>query len=97
MDIIIRKRYLSHIITHLDRGMMIILVGQRRVGKSFMLRQLQNWLNENQPEATIVYVNKELLEFRHLANANDLYDYVLPKFKIEEKNYLLIDEVQDIE
>ncbi|MDE7495883.1 MAG: ATP-binding protein [Muribaculaceae bacterium] len=97
MDIIIRKRYLSHIITHLDRGMMIILVGQRRVGKSFMLRQLQNWLNENQPEATIVYVNKELLEFRHLANANDLYDYVLPKFKIGEKNYLLIDEVQDIE
>lgn len=97
MDIIVRKTYLSHIISHLNRGMMIILVGQRRVGKSFMLRQVCNWLEKNKSSATVVYINKELREFSHLSNATMLYDYVAPKFAEGADNYLLIDEVQDIE
>ncbi len=97
MDIIIRKTYLSHIISHLNRGMMIILVGQRRVGKSFMLRQVRHWLDENRPYATVVYINKELLGFSHITDATELYDYVVPKFVVGCDNYLLIDEVQDIE
>lgn len=97
MKIFVRKSYLSHIIAHLNRGMMIILVGQRRVGKSFMLRQLHAWLGENRPNATVVYINKELLEFDHITNARELHDYVAPKFLPGGDNYLLIDEVQDIE
>lgn len=97
MEIIVRKSYLSHIISHLNRGMMIILVGQRRVGKSFMLRQLCSWLNENRPNAAVVYVNKELLEFDNITDARKLYDYVSPRFNSAGENYLLIDEVQDID
>lgn len=97
MDIIVRKKYLSRIISHLNRGMMIILVGQRRVGKSYMLRQLRNWLEENRPEATVVYVNKELIGFSHITTAAELYQLVAPQFTPEGDNYLLIDEVQDIE
>ncbi len=97
MDIIIRQRYLNRIITHLNRGMMIILVGQRRVGKSYMLRQVRQWLEENRPGVTVVYINKELLEFGHITDAKELYDYVSPKFSVGGDNYLLIDEVQDIE
>lgn len=97
MEIIVRKTYLDHIISHLNRGMMIILVGQRRVGKSFMLRQLHNWLLENRPGATVIYVNKELFEFSNITDAKELHDYVAPKFIPGGDNYLLIDEVQDIE
>lgn len=97
MDIIVRESYLSHIISHLNRGMMIILVGQRRVGKSFMLRQLLSWLEVNKPNATVVYINKELLEFDNITKAMELYDYVSPRFNVGGDNYLLIDEVQDIE
>ncbi len=97
MNIIVRKTYLSHIVSHLNRGMMIILVGQRRVGKSFMLRQLRQWLEDNRPGATVVYVNKELLDFSDITNAKELNDYVTPKFAEGGDNYLLIDEVQDIE
>lgn len=97
MEIIVRKSYLSHIISHLNRGMMIILVGQRRVGKSFMLRQLCSWLNENRPNAAVVYVNKEFLEFDNITDARKLYDYVSPRFNSAGENYLLIDEVQDID
>lgn len=97
MEVIVRKNYLSHIISHLDRGMMIILVGQRRVGKSFMLRQVNQWLNNNIPGVTVVYINKELRDFSHIISAEDLYDYVAPRFKDGGNNYLLIDEVQDID
>lgn len=97
MEIIIRETYLSHIISHLNRGMMIILIGQRRVGKSFMLRQVQNWLKENRPGATVIYINKELRDFSHINNAAELYEYVSPQFEEGGDNYLLIDEVQDIE
>lgn len=97
MDILIRKNFLSHVISHLNRGMMIILVGQRRVGKSFMLRQVRQWLEENRPEAVVVYVNKELREFDNISDSSDLYDYVVTKFAEGGDNYLLIDEVQDIE
>lgn len=97
MEIIVRKAYLTHIISHLNRGMMIILVGQRRVGKSFMLRQTHNWLKENRPDATVVYINKELLDFSHITNAKELHDFVSPQFTPGGDNYLLIDEVQDIE
>lgn len=97
MDIIIRQSYLSHIISHLNRGMIIILVGQRRIGKSYMLRQLRGWLEANRPEANVVYVNKELIEFSDITNARELYEYVAPRLKADVENYLLIDEVQDIE
>lgn len=97
MDIIIRETYLSHIISHLNRGMMIFLIGQRRVGKSFMLRQVHQWLIDNRSNINIVYINKELRQFSHLTNATELYDYVAPKFPDDGDNYLLIDEIQDIE
>lgn len=97
MEIIVRKTYLNHIISHLNRGMMIIIVGQRRVGKSFMLRQVCQWLQDNRPAANVVYINKELREFSNLTNATALYDYVTSLFSEESDNYLLIDEVQDIE
>ncbi len=38
MKIIERRLYLDKIIGHLNHGMMLILVGQRRVGKSFLLK-----------------------------------------------------------
>lgn len=97
MEIIVRKSYLSRIISHLDKGMMIILIGQRRVGKSFMLRQLHQWLEENRAKSNVVYINKELLSFSYLKTAQDLYDYAIKRFTPGERNYLLIDEVQDIE
>lgn len=97
MAIITRTSYLEHITSRLNRGMMLILIGQRRVGKSYMLRQLKAWLGENRPDSTVVYINKELQEFSKISNAEQLYDYVSPKLADDGDNYLLIDEVQDIE
>lgn len=96
MDIINRTLYLDKIIARLDRKMMLILVGQRRVGKSYMLKQLNQWLKDNRPKAHILYIDKELQSFRNLVSAEDLYDYTVAHLPKRGQNYLLIDEVQDI-
>lgn len=96
MAVIKRNSYLEHITSRMDRGMLIFLIGQRRVGKSYMLRQLRTWLEENRPDSTVVYINKELQAFSNITNAEELYAYASPKMNESGQNYLLIDEVQDI-
>lgn len=96
MDTIPRPLYLNHIIPLLNRGTMLVLVGQRRVGKSCMLRLLREWIEEHRPSARVVYINKELHAFRALATAADLHDYACAHLPEGGENYLLVDEVQDI-
>ena len=97
MELIPRPQYIEKIAGLINRGMMLILVGQRRVGKSKVLVLFKEWLNQNRPEANVVYINKELQEFRNIVTAEQLYDYVVSKLSDGVENYLLIDEVQDIE
>lgn len=97
MNIILRPRYLNHIISRLNRDMIIILIGQRRVGKSYMLKQLKNWLETNRSGSNILYINKELQAFSHITDAAELNAYVSERLPEKGENYLLIDEVQDIE
>ena len=76
---------------------MIALTGQRRVGKSYVLRQLAVVIKEMYPDANIVYINKEKKKFADIRNDADLSAYLSDKFSDDADNYLLIDEVQDID
>lgn len=97
MKLFSRPQYIEKIAGLINRGMMLILVGQRRVGKSKVLELFKDWLSRNRPEANVVYINKELQEFRDIVTAEHLYDYVIERLPEGGENYLLIDEVQDIE
>jgi hypothetical protein len=77
--------------------MMIALTGQRRVGKSFVLKELAETIRKMFPEANIVYINKEKRAFNSIKNDADLSAYVEEKLPEYGRNFLLIDEVQDIE
>jgi hypothetical protein len=77
--------------------MMIALTGQRRVGKSFVLRELAETIRERFPKANIVYINKEKKAFADIKDDADLSAYLTDKFSEDGENFLLIDEVQDIE
>lgn len=97
MKIIERPIYLKRIIRQLNRGMMLVLVGQRRVGKSFMLKSVANWLLLNNPEANVLFIDKDFDNYNFIKTAEDLYAYAVEKLPAGEENYLLIDEVQDID
>lgn len=96
MNIIERHTYTNHIMQYMDKGLIIALTGQRRVGKSFVLRQLSSTIKEKDPTANIIYINKEKSEYADIRTDSDLSHYVADKINKNVENYLLIDEVQDI-
>jgi len=93
--IIKRPVYLERIKGFIDKQLIKVIVGQRRVGKSYLLKQIAAEILENNPEANILFVDKELIEFDFIKNHLELYSYVTDNLK-NEKNYLFVDEIQDI-
>jgi predicted AAA+ superfamily ATPase len=96
-EIITRNRYLDLLRPFIDKQVIKVLTGQRRVGKSFLLFQIMNEIKSNIPNATFIYINKEDLEYTDIKNAEDLNQYVLKKVAEKGKTYVFIDEIQDIE
>ena len=72
------------------------MTGHRRVGKSYILYQLINIIKEEESDANIIYINKEDLEFDFIREYNDLYSYVNKNLSKEKRNYIFIDEIQEI-
>ena len=94
-----RELYVNRFLPFLDKNIIKILTGHRRVGKSYMLFQIIEMLREKgiKPEQ-IIYINKELAEFASIKNHKDLLSYIEKlKRKKKQKIYLFIDEVQEIE
>jgi predicted AAA+ superfamily ATPase len=74
-----------------------VIIGQRRVGKSYMLYQLIDYIEKKVKNPLIIYINKELHEFDEIKNSNDLVRYVNSVRKNRKKDiFLFIDEIQDI-
>ena len=71
-----------------------MLVGQRRVGKSYLLLQIKDLLEQR--KFKVIYLSKEQHAFAAIKNAADLLRFVAKKTYPKQKNALLIDEVQEI-
>lgn len=91
-----RPIYTEKIKPFIDKQLIKVLTGQRRVGKSFILLQLIDEIKSMHPEANIIYVDKELLAYSEIQNDKDLYKHVTSSLS-SGKNYLFIDEVQEID
>lgn len=96
-DYIERNLYLQRIMPFVQKDIMKILVGQRRVGKSYMLFQLMDRISALDPNGQQIYINKELHEFSDLRSSTDLLAYIDSHRKTNHRLYLFIDELQDIE
>lgn len=81
----------------IDQSLIKVFTGQRRVGKSYFLYLLMQEIQSRQPEASIIYINKEDYSFDSIRNAADLHEFVQAHTIPGQKNYLFIDEIQDIE
>ena len=90
-----RLGYSNRIERMFGRGMMIALTGQRRVGKSCVMRRIYNHIAENE-ENHVIYIDKEKTSFDMIANYQDLEAYVAANIVEGKENYLFIDEVQEI-
>lgn len=73
----------------------IVLTGQRRVGKSYVLMALRDWL-AGAGDNNVIYINKEKKDWDDIVTYRDLNAYVEKRYVPEKQNYILIDEVQEI-
>lgn len=95
MAIINRQTYLDKIEKYLGKESIIVLVGQRRVGKSYILKMVAAQ-KEKEPQNNVIYIDKEKRAFDSIQTYQDLNLYLEEKFDADKHNYILIDEVQDI-
>lgn len=92
-----RKHYLDQILPFMNQSIIKVLIGQRRVGKSYLLFQLIQYLQKQNRNAQFIYINKEDLAFAAIKTATDLENYVLKHKSKSNFTYVFIDEIQEIE
>ena len=98
MTQLINRQYYTELITpFINKNIIKVLTGQRRVGKSCILQQLRQQIIESVHNANIIFINKEYDEFSTLRTSEDLSAYIMPRLHPDSTNYLFIDEVQDIQ
>ena len=95
MEILTRKYYADKVDSWIGKGNIIVLVGPRRVGKSYILK---DFVQRHSPEGgtNIIYVDKEKKTFKDIKTKDDLDNYIESHIQPEKHNYILIDEIQQI-
>ena len=58
-----RPLYIKRIEPFIDKSIIKVITGQRRIGKSYILLQISDIIKKNIPEANIIFVDKEQLAF----------------------------------
>lgn len=93
-----RELYLSKIRGFYDSDLIKILVGIRRCGKSVILNQIIEELqNKGVAEDHIIHINFEFIEYEELQDYKKLNAYIKEKIKDNKLYYIFLDEVQNVE
>ncbi len=96
MENIIRQHYLNKVERYFGKNTIIVLTGQRRVGKSYLLKQLRDQ-KLSEANSNVIYIDKEKREFDSIQTYRELNDHIEHYYQKGKKNYIFIDEIQDIE
>ena len=93
-----RKIYLERIKPYLGKPMVKVLSGMRRVGKSYLLKQIIDQLRGDGVAAeNILYIDKESLDFEYVQNYRDLNKLAKTSLSARKgSKFLFVDEVQEI-
>ncbi len=71
-----RPYYVQKIKPFTGKSIIKVLTGQRRVGKSYILKQISQNLLAKDPNANLIYIDKESYDFRFIIDDNDLMQYI---------------------
>lgn len=96
-SVILRPHYLNKIMPYVDKGVIKVLTGQRRVGKSFILRSVADEIRKSDADANFVFINLEDFAFSHIKNSTTLNEEISKRLSNSRKNYIFIDEIQEVE
>ena len=91
-----RDNYIERIKPFMQTPIVKVMIGHRRVGKSYILYQLIEEIRKEEQDANIIYINKEDIAYVDIVSSKDLHDYIAQRLIDGKKNYIFIDEIQEI-
>ncbi|MCR5497773.1 MAG: ATP-binding protein [Paludibacteraceae bacterium] len=96
MEIITREYYANKVDSWLGKEVIIVLTGQRRVGKSYILKDFVR-RHQQDENTNIIYIDKEKRQFGFITNQEHLGNYIDEHFVKGKHNYILVDEIQEVD
>ncbi|MBR4388147.1 MAG: ATP-binding protein, partial [Prevotella sp.] len=96
MEVITRKFYADIVDSWIGKGNIVAIVGSRRVGKSYVVKDFIQ-RHKDDKDANIIYIDKEKKAFKDIKTKDDLDAWIEERFLPSKHNYILIDEVQEID
>jgi len=96
MDILTRNGYASKVDSWLGKGQVIVVTGQRRTGKSYVIKDFMA-RHSSESDVNMIYVDKEKKDFDSIVSYRELNAYIDERFDHSRHNCILVDEIQDID
>lgn len=96
MEVLTRQHYADIVDSWIGKGNIIALVGSRRVGKSYVLKDFIQ-RHKDEPDINIIFIDKEKKAFKAIKTKDDLDAWIEARFIHGKHNCILIDEAQEIE
>lgn len=96
-DTIYRKEYMDKLFAYKDKKIIKVLTGIRRSGKSTILNEFKKELIKNGvKKERIISINFEDNSNKELLDAQKLHDFIMNKLDENSKNYIFLDEIQNV-
>ena len=95
-EIIDRPIYTESIRPFIGKNVIKVITGQRRIGKSYILKKIAREIAESNPRANLITVNLEDFAFSHIRKAEDLHEEITQRLESGKKNYIFLDEIQEV-
>lgn len=94
---IYREEYMNKLESYKDKKIIKVLTGIRRCGKSTILNEFRNELiKSGVSKKNIISINFDDNSNKELLNSQKLHDYILNKTDESTKNYIFLDEIQNV-
>lgn len=95
MEVLTRQHYADIVDSWIGKGNIIAVVGSRRVGKSYVLKDFIQ-RHKDETDINIIYIDKEKKAFKDIKTKDDLDAWIEARFIEGKHNCILIDEAQEI-
>lgn len=96
-NLIERPIYMDKIGPYIGKSLIKVITGQRRVGKSFILKAVEAEIRKKNPDANIIYLDLEDFAFAHIRDKESLHQEITKRLSNERKNVIFIDEIQEVD
>lgn len=92
-----RSQYIQNLLSFKDTNLIKIVTGVRRCGKSTLFDlYIDELLKQGIEKSQIQLIKLEELENEFLLNYKTLYDYIMNHLVKDKKNYIFLDEIQNV-